>query len=748
MQFQVPAPSRFEYLLAKVAPGFARARYRERVQFAYDAAKISRLRDTPTHNSNPENFNEAFGRIRILEQVRDLCENSVLFQSILTKLGNYALGEIRYQAKTEDREWNKKAERIVAEWCKSCDFSGRFSFAEQCRIAMYSYLRDGDYFWQLRERDGELLLQGIESDRVGGSQPKVTPEEVSGILLDPASGRVTGYRVFKRTPSGSYTEDTTVSAENIIPFFDHLRYDQYRGVSKFAPVVTTGRDLKELMEATRIGVKFENYHAAIAFTERGQATDPGSFFQDGPATDINGGPMKEFKMEPGMVKHMPNASRVDFLKSERPSGQWQSYVQLLIKEIALSLDLPEGFVWNLAGLSGPTARMDAAQAYRKIRYIQHSVMMPRMDRVVQLVLLGAIGRGELEYRADWTARAWQFPAMPTIDIGRDSAAGINEVRAGLLTKADWFAESGKDVDEEEATIAREAAELIERAKRISQETGFPVERVVDMLDMRILNGTPAISMPSDGDGNTQPLISTIGIGGTQALTDIISKVGAGELAPESARALLMQVFGLTQEAAAQIVPDSASNTPVANADREEAPAIGAEFAADSFKPTEAMANNARRALEVRQEKPASQRGMTPIGLARARDISARRNLSVDTVRRMKAYFDRHEVDKRGETWSEQGKGWQAWNGWGGDEGRTWAEAIVKRLDADALAIPHASPEMARALSALGRIGLGGMVRPIDTAEAFARKEAPKPADYEITMHPAQIEQLVALYGKS
>jgi hypothetical protein len=70
--------------------------------------------------------------------------------------------------------------------------------------------------------------------------------------------------------------------------------------------------------------------------------------------------------------------------------------------------------------------------------------------------------------------------------------------------------------------------------------------------------------------------------------------------------------------------------------------------------------------------------MTAVGLARARDISNRRELSIETVKRMKAYFDRHEVDKEGSTWEEQGKGWQAWNGWGGDAGRTWAEKIVSR----------------------------------------------------------------------
>jgi hypothetical protein len=38
------------------------------------------------------------------------------------------------------------------------------------------------------------------------------------------------------------------------------------------------------------------------------------------------------------------------------------------------------------------------------------------------------------------------------------------------------------------------------------------------------------------------------------------------------------------------------------------------------------------------------------------------------------------VDKQGETWDEQGKGWQAWNGWGGDEGWAWVKSILKEAD--------------------------------------------------------------------
>lgn len=99
-----------------------------------------------------------------------------------------------------------------------------------------------------------------------------------------------------------------------------------------------------------------------------------------------------------------------------------------------------------------------------------------------------------------------------------------------------------------------------------------------------------------------------------------------------------------------------------------------------FTPPKGAREAAKRALEVRAEKPDSQQGMTAVGIARARDLSNGKTLSPETVRRMKAYFDRHQSDKSGESWDEQGKGWQAWMGWGGDPGYAWARKVVRQMD--------------------------------------------------------------------
>jgi hypothetical protein len=101
---------------------------------------------------------------------------------------------------------------------------------------------------------------------------------------------------------------------------------------------------------------------------------------------------------------------------------------------------------------------------------------------------------------------------------------------------------------------------------------------------------------------------------------------------------------------------------------------------ESYKPTDAMVKEAERGLAWRREYG---RGGTEIGLARARDISNRKGLPIDTVKRMKAYFDRHEVDKQGKGWSPGEDGYPsngriAWALWGGDPAWTWARNIIER----------------------------------------------------------------------
>ena len=98
--------------------------------------------------------------------------------------------------------------------------------------------------------------------------------------------------------------------------------------------------------------------------------------------------------------------------------------------------------------------------------------------------------------------------------------------------------------------------------------------------------------------------------------------------------------------------------------------------AEGSVPTDAMASNARRGLALRKEYG---RGGTGVGVARARDISNKANLSNSTILRMHSFFSRHRSDKKGKGWTAGSEGYPsngliAWLLWGGDSGASWAES--------------------------------------------------------------------------
>lgn len=103
------------------------------------------------------------------------------------------------------------------------------------------------------------------------------------------------------------------------------------------------------------------------------------------------------------------------------------------------------------------------------------------------------------------------------------------------------------------------------------------------------------------------------------------------------------------------------------------------MAADSYPPTDEMVTEAQRGLDWRREFG---RGGTEVGIARARDIVNRKDLPIDTWRRIKAYFDRHEIDKQGKGWAPGEDGYPsngriAWALWGGDAAWRRATSIIE-----------------------------------------------------------------------
>jgi hypothetical protein len=106
--------------------------------------------------------------------------------------------------------------------------------------------------------------------------------------------------------------------------------------------------------------------------------------------------------------------------------------------------------------------------------------------------------------------------------------------------------------------------------------------------------------------------------------------------------------------------------------------------AESFSPPSSVRAAARRGLELRKKhgkgglttQEAGKQGIGS-GVARATSLANGDKVSFETIKRMSAFFSRHEKNKSG---PEGDAGRTAWLLWGGDAGRSWASRIIKMVE--------------------------------------------------------------------
>ncbi|UFN42959.1 hypothetical protein [Nocardioides okcheonensis] len=97
------------------------------------------------------------------------------------------------------------------------------------------------------------------------------------------------------------------------------------------------------------------------------------------------------------------------------------------------------------------------------------------------------------------------------------------------------------------------------------------------------------------------------------------------------------------------------------------------------QPPKDVQEAAQRAVRWIEDGKAG-KGFTDTGRRRATQLAGGSEVSDDVVRKMQAYFSRHEVDKDAEGFSRGGDGFPspgrvAWDAWGGDPGERWVGTI-------------------------------------------------------------------------
>jgi len=544
------------------------------------------------------------------------------------------------------------------------------------QIAMMSMLRDGDFLFALvRSQDGNLKLQGIEADRIGDPNRTYTSLNlIGGIHIDQETGAPVGYDIYLRTYGNAYIFQTTIPATQAFHLYDPLRIDQYRGISAFHTAINDCVDLYEIIASEKMAAKLASSQAGIVKRNNNNASDLSTLTDDLNA-DNQG--IKLETIEPGKISYLEVNEDIVFPDGpSRPSGAFAEFHRILLRNICMGVGIPYSFAVDPSSMSGPTARLEMQQAGRTFRRYQKLLEDRVLRPLKNIVIADGVSRGLIENNLGGksTKGIFNFGANVSIDLGRESIANISEFRCGLTTASSIYAEKGLDFESSMRQRALEAKLIKDLAEQygVSPDTISDINKPIQAPAFGSPTPAPEQMQEEPQDENAVAIVPSIKqqdtISRTTGSDGDIDVGEEREPTEKTATEDLEQLSKLDSESLKMLITGIINSCELG------------KYSEIDFTPPEGARESAKRALAVRGEKPPSQRGMTSVGIARARDLIAGKKLSPDTIRRMHSFFSRHEVDKKGAGWDDQGKGWQAWNGWGGDAGFSWVKKLVKQMD--------------------------------------------------------------------
>lgn len=421
----------------------------------YDAARFSRDRSwIPGLTQSALKDINSGDRIELLRRARYFEKNNPLMQRVLDLIEANVVGTgINPTPSSSSSEYNDRALKAWNEWCKFSDLTSRQNFYTLQGIIARAQCLDGEIFiWLTDGNSGRPRIQLIESHRIRGCALPADYKryiDCDGVLLD-ERGRPAFYCVQNEVSVGSVAAGsvTIIPADQIVHFFEPSRAGQYRGITLFHAGIVTLHDLDDLQRYEMLAAKDSAERANIVYTESGEMPK-GSVIgrsltqtkDDG--TQVTSDVYYEQKFG-GRTVVMKRGDKWEQGSALRPSPAMREFWEYLTKQFCRSIGISYAAIEDYNGWGGAALR-GAITCDNRFYEIRTRALTSGMQRIYEYVIGWSNESGELgTVPADWFNVQWQPPRRATVDIGRESTAVINELRAGTRTYRDVLGELGLD----------------------------------------------------------------------------------------------------------------------------------------------------------------------------------------------------------------------------------------------------------------------------------------------------------------
>lgn len=384
-------------------------------------------------------------RQAIVRKSRFFEQNNAVMNRLGDLFESYTVGSnFSVQPASSDPAWNLRAKKWWDVWCRYPDIGSRQSFGTLMSLAARGWFYDGESFLLLTKGEsGRPRLQLVEPQQISTpTGQENSPDIFDGVRFDQRTGRALTYYVGQEQKQGELTDIRPISADSIVHIYEPQRANQLRGLPFVAPVINDLHDLDDLQKLEMESCKLASSVAQVVKTSSGevQATS----LRSGVGGSQGSAQTYYENVFGAQVKVLKSGDEFEQFMSDRPSVNMRDYWRQLTEKVCAGVGIPYVLVYP-ESMQGTVYRgaLDMSAVWFRAR---HAVMASAARRIWEYVMEYAIRVDPTlkDSPDDWYEVAIQAPRAPNVDVGRNSAAQLAELEAGVTTYDEVYGARGID----------------------------------------------------------------------------------------------------------------------------------------------------------------------------------------------------------------------------------------------------------------------------------------------------------------
>ena len=459
-----------EKFVAAISPKWGQNRLKFKAFDSFYGASSSRRQLSQWKTTNKDADSDLLKELPYLrERSRDLVRNNPLAAGAINTNVTSVVGDGFKMRSRIDRDIlgleseaaNELENQIEREWSlwannQDCSSNRSGNFDSILNLVFRNFLENGDVFVTTprisrKNQPYSLRLQLLEGDRICNPGNTTDNDKTRGGITFDSNGAPSIYHILKTHPGASYTTDKNnwmdvqafgrnTGLRQVIHIFEAKRPGQSRGMPYLAPVIESLKMLGKYTEAEIMSAVISGMFTVFIESESGDFLD-----QMSPTSEIGGSSSDEdYKIGPGAMVGLAPGEKVSTANPGRPNTAFDPFVQAILRQIGVALELPFELLIKHFTASYSAARAALLEAWKMFRNRRKFLVDSFCNIIYEIWFYEAVAKGRINapgfftdplLRQAYLGNEWIGSAQGQIDPLKEINAAEKRLALSLTSRS-------------------------------------------------------------------------------------------------------------------------------------------------------------------------------------------------------------------------------------------------------------------------------------------------------------------------